>query len=154
MLPIQQLPAKKNPAKCRSCLEVMIPTVLGLCLPWLITWTVLTRHRLSLSSETFREPEYCCSESRNLLCTSIRKESRSAWDTVAWNRSEGSVGLGGHVVTAQLLFQPLSGTEPVVAQRRLPGHPCSQQEKLYCCLQNALCSNGSLQLRFLLSETC
>lgn len=51
-------------------------------------------------------------------------------------------------MTAQLLFQPLSGTEAVVAQRRLPGHPCSQQEKLNCCLQNALCFNGSLQLGF------
>lgn len=72
----------------------------------------------------------------------FHQEGRQEWDPAAWNGSEGTL------VTAQLLLQPLSGARAVVAQGRLPGHPCSQQEKLNCSLQNALCSNGSLQLGF------
>lgn len=131
-------------------MEVMIPAVLGLCLPWLITLTILTRQTFI----KFRSLQRACGTAVQRAGTSSASPVPSGREAAVPGTLLHGMGLGGHVVTAQLLFQPVSGTDAVVAQRRLPGHPCSQQEKLYCCLQNALCSDGSLQLGFPLPETC
>lgn len=114
---------KKSPARCWSCMEVMIPTVLGLCLPWLITLTILTR-------QTFIKLRSL----QRAHGTAVQRAGTSSASPVPSGREAGvpgpllhGLGLRGHLVTAQLLLQPLSGMEG------LPGHPCPQQGKMYCC---------------------
>lgn len=131
-------------------MEVMIPTVLGLCLPWLITLTILTR-------QTFIKLRSL----QRARGTAVQRAGTSSASPVPAGREAAvpgmlldGIGLGGTRCDSTAAVQPLSGTGPVVlAQRRLPGHPRSQQETMSCCLQNALCSDGSLQLGFPLPET-
>lgn len=96
---------KKKAQTHQSSVEVMIPAVLGVCFLWLITLTILTRHRLSLNSEAFREPVLLFGEQETPLHHCLYQEGKQeclGHFVLHWIGVKGALGsvLGVWVVKA------------------------------------------------------
>lgn len=124
----------------------MIPTVLGLCLPWLITLTILTR-------QTFIKLRSL----QRLLVLLFREQEPPLHHQF---HQEGKQECLGHCCMEWLWGEPGAGRTPCDSTAAAPAISGTEEiallpaRRIVLPLQNALCSNGSLQLGFPLPETC